>query len=59
MFSHREETVGLYANNRLIVKMIAEHIHSDIYLTEYERLEPEKRVRVNTIYEQHNSMVLD
>jgi HTH-type transcriptional regulator, sugar sensing transcriptional regulator len=59
MFSHREETVGLYANNRLIVKMIAEHIHSDIYLTEYERLEPEKRVRVNTIHEQHNSMVLD
>ncbi|MDA0127870.1 TrmB family transcriptional regulator [Vibrio sp. MarTm2] len=59
MFSHRDETLGLYANNRLMVKMIAEHIHSDIYLTEYEKLEPEKRIRVNTIHEQHNSMVMD
>ncbi len=59
MFSHREETLGLYANNRLMVKMIAEHIHSDIYLTEYEKLEPEKRIRVNTIHEQHNAMVMD
>ncbi|MDN3697345.1 TrmB family transcriptional regulator [Vibrio clamense] len=58
MFSHREETLGLYANNRLMVKMIAEHIHSDIYLMAYEGLEPEKRVRVNTIHEQQNSMAL-
>lgn len=59
MFSHREETLGIYSNNRLIVKMIAEHIHSDIYLTEYERLAPEQCIRVNTIHEQHNTMVLD
>lgn len=59
MFSHREETIGLYSNNRLIVKMVAEHIHSDIYLTEYEKLEPEKRIRVNTIHEQSNAMVMD
>ncbi|WCE30849.1 TrmB family transcriptional regulator [Vibrio sp. SCSIO 43137] len=59
MFSHREETIGLYSNNRLIVKMVAEHIHSDIYLAEYEKLEPEKRIRVNTIHEQSNAMVMD
>lgn len=59
MFSHREEFIGLYSNNRLIVKMIAEHIHSDIYLTEYERLVPDKRFRVNTLHEQNSTMVLD
>ncbi|WP_171751266.1 TrmB family transcriptional regulator [Vibrio sp. MACH09] len=59
MFSNREESIGLFSNNRLIVKMIAEHIHSDIYLTEYERLEPNKRFRVNTIHEQSNAMVQD
>jgi sugar-specific transcriptional regulator TrmB len=58
MFSHREETLGLYANNRLMVKMIAEHIHSDIYLKEYESIAPDKRIRVNTIHEQQNSMAL-
>ena len=56
MFSHREETLGLYANNRLMVKMIAEHIHSDIYLKEYENIAPDRRIRVNTIHVQQNSM---
>ncbi|MDE1254097.1 TrmB family transcriptional regulator [Vibrio aestuarianus] len=59
MFSHREEAVGLYTNNRLLVKMIAEHIHSDIYLTEYEKLAPEKRIRIGTIHELDNAMVHD
>lgn len=59
MFSHRTETLGLYSNNRLLVKTIAEHIHSDIYLTEYEKLEPEKRCRIGTIHELENDMVMD
>ncbi|ALM72487.1 TrmB family transcriptional regulator [Vibrio vulnificus] len=59
MFSHRQETQGLYSNNRLIVKMMAEHIHSDIYLTEYEKLDPEKRCRIATIHELENDMVVD
>ncbi len=58
-FSHRSETMGLYTNNKLMVKMIAEHIHSDIYLTEYERANLENRVRINTIHEQSNAMVQD
>ncbi|MDN3682211.1 helix-turn-helix domain-containing protein [Vibrio tapetis subsp. quintayensis] len=58
-FSHRDETMGLYTNNKLMVKMIAEHIHSDIYLTEYERANLENRVRINTIHEQSNAMVQD
>jgi len=59
MFSHRQEALGLYSNNRLLVKMIAEHIHSDIYLTEYEKLAPEKRCRIGTIHELDNDMVHD
>ncbi len=37
VFSHRRETVGIYSNNYLLVKITAEHIHSDIYLTKYEQ----------------------
>lgn len=59
MFSHRNETVGLYSNNFLVVKMIAEHIHSDIYLSQYESLAPEKRFRINSLHERCNSMVND
>lgn len=59
VFSHRAETLGLYSNNRLLVKMISEHIHSDIYLTEYEKSEPEKRCRIGTIHELENDMVID
>ena len=59
MFSHREETQGLFSNNHLIIKMMAEHIHSDIYLTEYEKLALEKRFRIATIHELENNMVSD
>lgn len=59
MFSNREETQGLFSNNHLMVKMMAEHIHSDIYLTEYEKLAPEKRCRIATVHELENSMVID
>lgn len=59
MFSHRDETQGLYSNNRLMVKMMAEHIHSDIYLTKYEKLEAEKRCRILTVHELENDMVHD
>ncbi len=59
VFSHRAETLGLYSNNRLLVKMISEHIHSDIYLTEYEKSEPEMRCRIGTIHELENDMVID
>ncbi|WP_275723894.1 TrmB family transcriptional regulator [Vibrio furnissii] len=59
IFSHREETQGLYSNNRLIIKMMAEHIHSDIYLTEYEKLAPDQRCRIATVHELENNMVAD
>ena len=61
VFSHRDQSVGLYSNNRLLVKMIAEHIHSDIYLTEYEKLasETQHRIRIGTIHELNNDMVND
>lgn len=59
IFSHREETKGLYTNNHLMVKMTAEHIHNDIYLTEYQREASRNPVRINTIHEQGNSMTID
>nr|WP_261824255.1 TrmB family transcriptional regulator [Vibrio neonatus] len=59
VFSHRAESTGLFTNNKLMVKMISEHIHSDIYLTEYERNNPDLRTRINTIHEQSNEMVQD
>nr|WP_086940595.1 helix-turn-helix domain-containing protein [Thaumasiovibrio occultus] len=51
-----KESVGLYTNNDLMVKMTAEHIHSDIYLTEYEKQMKEHVVRINSIHEQTNIM---
>lgn len=59
IFSQREETKGLYTNNRLMVKMTAEHIHNDIYLTEYEKSSDVETIRIHTIHEQTNEMVID
>ena len=59
VFDHRNESVGLYSNNRLLVKMIAEHIHSDIYLTEYEKLESHKHSRIGTMHELYNDLLKD
>ena len=59
MLSHREETHGLYTNNKLLVKIMAEHIHSDIYLTEYEKMAPERKCRILTVHELENDMVND
>lgn len=59
IFSHRTETRGVYTNNRLMVKMTAEHIHNDIYLTEYEKHCPIDPIRIYTIHEKTNDMVLD
>lgn len=56
VFDHRDESVGLYSNNRLLVKMVAEHIHSDIYLTEYEKLEASHHCRIGTMHELNNDM---
>ena len=58
-FSHRAESVGLYSNNSLLVKMIAEHIHSDIYLTKYEQQGQGKLCRIGSLHEQCSSMVSD
>lgn len=59
IFSHREESEGLYTNNRLMVKMTAEHFHNDIYLTEFEKSSDIQPVRIRTIHEQTNEMVQD
>ncbi|AXY01978.1 TrmB family transcriptional regulator [Vibrio alfacsensis] len=59
IFSHRDETKGLYTNNRLMVKMTAEHIHNDIYLTEFHKNSQLEAIRINTIHEQTNDMVMD
>ncbi|HDZ1986474.1 TPA: TrmB family transcriptional regulator, partial [Klebsiella pneumoniae] len=59
LFSHRNETHGLFTNNKLLVKIMAEHIHSDIYLATYEKIEPENKFRILTIHEVGNDMVFD
>ena len=59
IFSQRSETVGFYSNNALLVKMIAEHIHSDIYLTKCEQLESGMQFRIGTLHEMSNAMVND
>lgn len=59
IFSHREKTNGLFTNNELMVKIIAEHIHGDIYLSHYERQHPDEKPSIHTIHEQYNAMVLD
>lgn len=59
IFSHRETSEGIYTNNSLMVKMTAEHIHNDIYLTEYEKHSGPNPVRINTIHENTNEMVQD
>ncbi|KIF46289.1 TrmB family transcriptional regulator [Vibrio owensii 47666-1] len=59
IFSQREQTEGIYTNNRLMVKMTAEHIHNDIYLTKYERKGNLQPIRICTIHEQTNDMVQD
>lgn len=56
IFDHRNESVGLYSNNCLMVKMTAEHIHSDIYLTEYESQNDYQQVRLGTIHELNNDL---
>lgn len=56
VFDHRNESVGLYSNNGLMVKMTAEHIHSDIYLTEYESQSSYQQVRLGTIHELNNDL---
>lgn len=58
-FSHREQSLGLYTNNRLLTKITAEHIHNDIYLTEYILQNPKLQFKINTIHEQTNEMALD
>ncbi|MGL6314185.1 TrmB family transcriptional regulator [Vibrio sp. WXL103] len=58
-FSHREQSLGLYTNNRLLTKITAEHIHNDIYLTEYSLQNPQIECRINTIHEQTNEMEMD
>lgn len=59
IFSHREETKGLYTNNRLMIKMTAEHIHNDIYLTAYQAQANKDPVLIHTIHEQSNAMTMD
>jgi sugar-specific transcriptional regulator TrmB len=59
IFSHREDTVGIYTNNKLMLKITAEHIHSDIYLSKYESLDPDQKFKVNTLHERTNEMVED
>ncbi|WP_036799567.1 TrmB family transcriptional regulator [Photobacterium marinum] len=58
IFSNFNEAVGVYTNNPLINKLVAEHIHSDIYLSEYEKgLDQNQHVfRVNSLHENTNEM---
>ena len=59
VFSHRRETVGIYSNNYLLVKITAEHIHSDIYLTKYEQAASDVKYQIGTRHETDNAMVHD
>ncbi|HIB7324271.1 TPA: TrmB family transcriptional regulator [Escherichia coli] len=59
VFSQRAESLGLYSNNRLLINIIAEHIHSDIYLTKYQQQYPDANALINTLHESGNDMVQD
>lgn len=61
IFSHREDTVGIYTNNKLMLKITAEHIHSDIYLSKFvslEALDENQHIQINTLHERTSAMVL-
>ncbi|AUV33722.1 cymJ protein [Escherichia coli] len=59
VFSQRAESLGLFSNNRLLINIIAEHIHSDIYLTKYQQQYPDANALINTLHESGNDMVQD
>ena len=59
IFSQSGASEGLYTNNSLIVKITAEHIHNDIYLTEFEKSSDLEPIHIRTIHEQTNEMVQD
>lgn len=59
VFSHRDQSLGLFSNNKLLINIIAEHIHSDIYLTKYEQQYPGTQFLINTDHESGNEMVKD
>ncbi|MGL6259275.1 TrmB family transcriptional regulator [Vibrio sp. WXL210] len=58
-FSHREESLGVYSNNKMLITITAEHIHSDIYMSEYIKRMPDVSIKVNSIHEQTNEIIMD
>lgn len=52
------QSQGVFTNNDLMLKIVAEHIHSDIYLTQYESLHNAdiKKLLINTLHEQVNNL---
>ena len=59
VFSRRHEAVGVYSNNYLLLKITAEHIHSDIYLTKCERAGSIMNFNIGTLHETGNAMMKD
>ena len=59
VFSHRHQAVGIYSNNYLLLKITAEHIHSDIYLTKCEQAGSAVNFNIGTLHETGNAMMKD